>query len=665
MKVSTILDKIDNGSMALPQFQRGYVWNGTQVRDLMDSMYLGHPVGSLLAWNTDPDEGVVRGGQDIASGAVQLLLDGQQRITSLYGIIRGAPPPFFDGSRKAFTGLHFHLDHSGDDQKFAFWQPTRMKDDPLWIDVTQLMQRGNEGVWRYLERLRDIPDATEERREQWFGRITQLLAVREKELHIEEVTGNRTLEDVVGIFNRVNSGGTKLSKGDLALAKICAKWPDARDRMKGLLQRWSSEGYHFSLDWLLRNVNAVVTGEAEFDRLDSKVISDVQHGLDRAEHGIERVLNLIADRLGLDHNQALFGKNALPIMVHYIDRRSNLMDGAEQDRLLYWYFQSAMWGRFSGSTETALNQDLRLLKELDGGIERLIEQLRLSRGSLHIEPGHFVGHTRGARFYPVLYALTRSGEARDWGTGEVLKKALLGKMSALEMHHIFPKALLRKDYHYREVNAIANYCFLTKDTNIRIGARPPSEYFPEIEAKHPGALESQWIPMDRELWKAENYPQFLKERQRLLADAANRMLDALRHEAAPAPVETAPAPMLAEAAPTPVAAPALTGGVDSDDEETALRELNAWVHARDLREGQYEYEIADLETGAPLAVLDLAWPDGLQVEYSQRVAVVLDEDPATLQLANDRGFRHFTSVEAFRRYAEAEVLGPEDEADAA
>ena len=652
MRVTTILDNIDNGRMALPQFQRGYVWNGAQVRALMDSMYRRHPVGSLLAWNTEPDEEVVRSGSDLAPGAVQLLLDGQQRITSLYGIIRGKEPPFFDGNNKAFTGLHFHLE----DEAFSFWQPSRMKDDPLWIDVSNLMQRG---LGDYIGELGNASELAP-RLSVYISRLNDIYNIREREFHVEEVTGDdKTVDVVVDIFNRVNSGGTKLSKGDLALAKICAEWPDARDQMKKLIQRWSRDGYDFTLDWLLRNVNAIVTSEAEFIHLHGKPPSEIQAGLTRAEHSIERVLNLIADRLGLDHDQALFGKNALPIMAYYTDRRGQMMDGMEQDRLLFWYFQSAVWGRFSGATESAINQDLRLLKDMDGGIERLIDQLRLSRGSLHIEPGHFVGHTRGARFYPVLYALTRVREARDWGTGEALKKSLLGKKSTLEMHHIFPKALLRSDYHYREVNAIANYCFLTKDTNIRIGARPPSEYFPEIEAKHPGALESQWIPMDRELWKAENYPQFLKERQRLLADAANRMLDALRHEAVPAPAAPTPMPVApAEAAPPP-------GGVDSGDEEAALRELNAWVRARDLPEGQYEYELADPETGDPLAVLDLAWPDGLQLEYSEPVAVMLDEDTATLQLANDRGFRHFTSVEAFRRYAEAEVLGPEDEADAA
>src|SRR5690606_11064930 len=121
---------------------------------------------------------------------------------------------------------------------------------------------------------------------------------------------------------------------------------------------------------------------------------------------------------------------------------------------------------------------------------------------------------------------------RDWGTGLPLKHHLLGKMSQLEVHHIFPKARLYKHgYSRSQVNAVANFCFQTKDTNLNIGAKRPEDYFVEIEAKHPGALASQWIPSDPELWKIENYPAFLEARKKLLADAANAFLDELAHGA--------------------------------------------------------------------------------------------------------------------------------------
>lgn len=491
MKISTILDHIDNGHMALPEFQRGYVWNRDQVRGLFDSLYRRHPVGGLLVWATESNTAAHRGDGPLAAGVVKLLLDGQQRMTSLYGVVRGHPPKFFDGNARAFTNLRFHLDS----ETFGFYQPVKMKDDPLWIDVTELMSRGHEGHEQLIERLAERPDIGT-RAVKYSGRISRLLGILEIDLHIEEVTGaDKTLDIVVDIFNRVNSGGTKLSKGDLALAKICSDWPEARDAMKVKLAEWAAAGYHFNLDWLLRSVNTALTGEAKFQFLHEKSADEIQDGLKRAAKHVDRCLNLIGGRLGLDHDQVLFGRFAIPVMVRYLDQRGGLMNEQESDKLLFWYVQAGMWGRFSGSTESFIDQDLAALEGQDGGLDKLLEQLRLWHGGLRVEPGHFTGWSLGARFYPVLYLITRMGEARDWGTGLPLKANLLGRMSSLEVHHIFPKAqLYRHGYKRAEVNALANFCFLTQDTNLRISDRRTEEYFPEVETAHPGALAAQWIP---------------------------------------------------------------------------------------------------------------------------------------------------------------------------
>ena len=659
MRVSTILDHIDSGDMALPKFQRGYVWNRDQVRGLMDSLYRRHPVGSLLVWATSAEGANHRGEQELAPGVVRLLLDGQQRITSLYGIVRGAPPAFFDGNARAFADLYFHIRS----EEFRFYQPMLMRDDPLWINVSELMQAGNTGLGEHITRFGQLPEFAD-RQGEFIGRLNSIIGIREIDLHIEEVTGaDKTIEVVVDIFNRVNSGGTKLSQGDLALAKICGSWPEGRERMQSILEGWRESGYDFNLDWLLRNVNAIVTGEARFAHLHDASTEAVQDGLGRAEQRVDYALNLIAGRLGLDHDRVFFGRYALPVMARYIDSRGgHLTDAAEHDRLLYWYFQSAMWGRFSGSTETTLDQDLEAIEDVDHGIEQLIDTLRLWHGSLRVEPAHFRGWSLGARFYPVLYALTRVGDAKDWGTGLALKSSLLGHMNALEVHHIFPKALLyREGLQKSQVNAVANFCFLTKDTNLQISDRPPAEYFPEIEARHPGALASQWIPMDRELWETENYPQFMEERQRLLAEAANALLGDLLHDASTVePVGPA------TVAPVEVATPAaVPGGIEDAEEEAVLQAINEWVREQGLPEGQIEHELAHPETGDPLAILDLAWPKGLQEGYSDPVALLLGEEQETLQIANDHGFRHFTDAEAFKRYAETEVLALATEAEVA
>ena len=109
-KLAAILDQIDSGSVLLPEFQRGYVWNRDQVRGLMRSLYLGYPVGGLLTWETQADGSLVRGEATATPALRVLILDGQQRITSLYGITRGRPPAFFQGDEKAFSGLRFNVE---------------------------------------------------------------------------------------------------------------------------------------------------------------------------------------------------------------------------------------------------------------------------------------------------------------------------------------------------------------------------------------------------------------------------------------------------------------------------------------------------------------------------------------------------------------------------
>ena len=648
MDIKTILAFIDNGIIVLPEFQRGYVWNRDQVRGLFDSLYRRHPVGSLLVWATSSTNANVRGVGGMAPGIVKLLLDGQQRMTTLYGVMRGQPPQFFDGNPKAFTDLRFNLER----EVFEFYQPISMKGDPLWIDVTATFKEGQAATGTIFAKLAS-DERTAAKAPTYISRVSQLLGIADIEVHIEEIAGDdKSLDVVVDIFNRVNSGGTKLSKGDLALAKICADWPNGRDAMKSKLHDWENVGYQFNLDWLLRSVNTVLTGEAKFLYLHDKTAGEIQGALDHAIHHIDTTLNMISGRLGLDHDRVFFGRFAVPVIARYLElrklRANGPMTAIERDKLLFWYVQAAMWGRFSGSTETFIDQDLAVLENPDDCLDELLKQLRLWHGGLRAEPGHFTGWSLGARFYPVLYMLTRVGGAKDWGTGLPLSANLNGKMNKLEVHHIFPKALLRKHkYSKSEVNALANFCFLTKDTNLSISDTPPEVYFDRVETAHPGALASQWIPMDTTLWKVANYRDFMEARKILLAQELNRQMADLLH---------GDTQWLEKAAAIIPLEGTAESGVFGEAEEQLLEELNNWVVDAELPPGIVAFDFADEITGAQQAVFDLAWPNGLQEELSQPVAVLLNESPETIALASQAGFRCFTDVAAFRQYVEDEVL---------
>ncbi len=642
MKIETILDQIDLGSMALPEFQRGYVWNRDQVRGLMHSLYRKHPVGSLLVWVTKTESANVRGDGALAPGSVKLLLDGQQRITSLYGIIRGKAPQFFDGDQRAFTGLYFNLE----DEVFEFYAPVKMKDNPLWIDVSNLM---HIGAGESIKRIVTIPEF-QTNITTYINRLNAIDTIKQIDLHIEDVAGeDKTVDVVVDIFNRVNSGGTKLSKGDLALAKICAESPNARGEMKVRLDKWKKAGFDFKLEWLLRCVNAIVTGEALFSFLEDVNPLKFRNGLEQTEKAVDTVLNMVSSRLGLDHDRVLGSRYSFPVIARYLTQRGGrITDHEERGKLLYWYVNTFLWGRYAGSTESVLNQDLDAIEKDDGALDRLIALLRQQRGDLRVRPSDFLGWSRGARFYPLLYMLTRSAHAKDWATGDELSNHLLGRMSTLEIHHIFPKArLYEHGVSKREANALGNFTFLTKETNLLVSDRYPAAYLEEYAKKSPGAIESHWIPMDRNLWKPENYPAFLEARRELLAKAANEFLESLMvgtvvEERVIAPVLDRPVVVV-------------PGGIEGE-EELVLRQCNQWIAEQGLPEGEIEYELVDPKSGETVAILDLAWPNGLQEGYSQPVALLIDEPTEVEEAVNRAGFQFFTKIDSFHDYVNREIL---------
>ncbi len=646
-KLAAILHQVDAGSVLLPEFQRGYVWNRDQVRGLMRSLYLGYPVGGLLTWETQTDGSAVRGETVTTPGVRVLILDGQQRVTSLYGVSRGRPPAFFQGDAKAFSGLRFNVE----EETFEFYAPAKMRDDPRWIDVTALFTHGLEPC---IAALNDHPE-TRARIVAYMERLARLHAVLERDFHEEKITGeDKTVDVVVDIFNRVNSGGTKLSKGDIALARICAQWPEARATMRSHIERWEKEGFSFNLDWLLRNATAVATGRAEFASLQDILVMDFKQGLDAAARHVSQLLDMVAGRLGLDHDRVLMGRYAFPVMARLLHLDGGRLAGsAESDRVLFWYIHSSLWGRFAGSTETVLNQDYETVAR--SGVDGLIASLERWRGgNLTIGSHDFEGSSRGSRFYPLLYMLTRVHAARDFSSGLPLHKNLLGHLTSLEVHHLFPKAVLyQAGYARGQVNAVANFCFLTQATNLAVGKRRPDDYFAEVEARYPGLLASQWIPDDRALWRIDRYPDFLAARRERLSAAANTFLAELR---------------AGTSSGTAAALDRIHVVLDvPDDRDAATDEVAALVAELSelgCAEPAIDSEIADPATGRVLAIAEACWPEGLQPGLGSPVVLELDPGEADLARLKELGYEVFTSVASLRGYVRRrnqEAAGPVEE----
>jgi hypothetical protein len=246
--------------------------------------------------------------------------------------------------------------------------------------------------------------------------------------------------------------------------------------------------------------------------------------------------------------------------------------------------------------------------------------------------------------------LTRVCHTRDLITNIELTNHLLGKMSSLEVHHIFPKAQLYKlNFTRAQVNALSNYTFLTKDTNLYISDKLPSDYFKEFSDKNPGVLESHWIPTDENLWKIENYLDFMDARKKLLSKASNDFLNQLYSGA----VKESEIQDFANR--EVVITPDLIGGIADEVEESIIKDLNIWIDALGLPAGEFQFELIfdDNKT----AIIDLAWPEGIQTGLSKPVAFILNEEKELEEILNKAGFTFYTNSEDLKNYITNEIMG--------
>ncbi len=623
--LSTIIGQVELHKLTLPKFQRGFVWNRTQIRELFWSLYHGYPIGSFLVWETASDT---------------FLLDGQQRITSLFGVIRGELPKFSDGDLDSFLNLYFNVET----EEFEFYGITKMQHNPRWISVTEAMQEGTKTL---------KPLTNDPKYDQFVDRVNRFTLMKGRDFHVETISGSDwTLDEVVRIFNQINSGGTKLTQGDLAMAKISVYWPQAREVMREHLNIWKNQGYQFKHDWLLRCMNALLTDHSQFDELSKHgfTATDLQNALNQVKEYVDFALTLISSRLGLVDTSVFRSPNSIPAIIRFLHNSPTFPESRQLDRLLYWYVCTLIWGRYSTSVESRMRQDLLAVVENKDPVDALIERLRQTRGHLRVEPQDFDVAEARSRIFPLLYLLSRVNDVPDFCSGLKLSKANLGKLGMLQRHHIFPKAYLRKHgiTNRYETNALANFTWLTMPCNTKIGPTPPEEYFPHYEAMHPGVLASHWIPMDEQLWRIENYHEFLAVRRELLAAAANEFLDKLLHGDMPEG-ETIPISHNQFESPRPVS-------VASDEEEATLQAAMDWMESKGLPRGEYGFELVTAD-GELLTTLDLAWPRGIQEGMTRQAALLINESEETRNIAEDYDFKCFTSLAGLQLYVRDEILG--------
>nr|HMQ21846.1 DUF262 domain-containing protein [Planctomycetota bacterium] len=544
-----------------PEMQRRYVWRSTRVRDLLDSLYRGYPSGAILLWETDeavPQQDFAITQQANPYQSTRLLLDGQQRLTSLSAVIRGEPVTV--RGRKKPIELLFNLEHpnelafvteveeDGDDEedehedliedeadssaddlqkrfdRMTFVVATRKLEQlPHWVKVTEVFKSDSDRP--FLKRA-GITDFDDPRAERYSQRLARLRAVRKYVYRMDILERSLSYDEVTEIFVRVNSLGAKLRSSDLALAQITAKWRGALETFQAFQEQCTKSGYDLDLGLHLKNLVAFATGQSRFLTVSGLPIETLKQGWKESTAGMDFALNFLKSNVGIESPALLSSPFLVVTLAYFGHKRGYQIDAAESKRLRHWALVANAKGRYSrGSSESLLDQDLATLRQ-GGGARELLDRLRLQVGRLDIAPEELEGRNQRSSLFKTMFLAFRASGARDWQSNLAIALGHRGAQHKLQFHHIFPKALLKRHgFSAREADDIANLSFIGGKTNRQISDKPPADYFEAlIEKSGTAPFEAQCIPLAADVLAVDRYKQFLVERRKAVSVRLNEFL---------------------------------------------------------------------------------------------------------------------------------------------
>ncbi|MBI4673237.1 MAG: DUF262 domain-containing protein [Chloroflexi bacterium] len=568
ISVGKLVNMIEDRELELPEMQRRYIWPATRVRDLLDSLYRGYPSGSILVWETDQEaptrEMAVSQKQNPFTGS-KLLLDGQQRLTSLSAIVRGAPVTV--RGRKRPIDILFNLDHpvgapaevievesdeisqldedvdpdaeldeESEDpvqsvserlsKRTFVVASSNMLANPKWVRVSDIFN-DERTDWQLLKPLNVTPDDP-----LWTKYTKRLATVRKIKdyLYVVNVLDkDLSYEEVAEIFVRVNSLGMKLRGSDLALAQITARWKNSLALLEEFAKECEETG-EFTLDTglLVRAIVIFATDQSRFKTVGSISVTDLQKAWEDAKRGIRFAINYLRANLGIEDESLLSSPFFILLVAYYGIVHNEKLSESEEKALRRWVYIAHTRGHYSrGSTETVLDADLNLIKKGETP-ERLIQVLEQQFGRLTVDPADFIGRGIRSSLFSMTYLALKQRNAKDWWSGLALSLSHQGRNHFVQYHHIFPKSRLQKaSYEKAETNEIANMAFISGRVNRNLSAALPKDYFPDIISdRGKQALAAQLVPTDKQLWELSAYREFLEKRRALLADAVNELLAA-------------------------------------------------------------------------------------------------------------------------------------------
>jgi hypothetical protein len=577
--ITTLLSWIRSGEIAIPEIQRPFVWNATQVRDLIDSLYEGFPIGYLIAWR-NPNIKLKDG---TSSKGKRILIDGQQRVMALMAALLGEPL-----INKEYRRINITIAFNPQNRKFEVSNPAIRKDKTWIANIAEVLSpemKIHTFVKAYCEKndgcdLDDIYDS-----------IELLRGIVNNHIGLIELNSELDIETVTEIFIRINSQGVVLSQADFVMSKIAANEtyggnrlrkcidyfchlavaPEFYKQLKDFDKAFAQTDYFKKMSWLKKETDdlydpsytdmlrVAFTSEFKRGRLQDLVAllsgrnfetrgyeeKIARQSFKRLEESIFRFMNetsfkrflMILRSAGFVESSMIRSQNTINFayIIYLVLKSQRARNSRIESYVRKWFVMSTLTGRYSSSPETAFDSDIRRISEK--GFSKYLEEVESAELSdafwnagLPLQMNTSVA---SSPYFNVFLASQVYGNDKGFLSRDITVRDLLTHRG--DVHHVFPKNYLKKHGLTRgSYNQIANYVMMQSEINIAIGDREPSKYFSRLikqcgkgKATY-GAIASlnqlkrnlklHCIPIGIEKMDIEDYEDFLEERRKLMAN---------------------------------------------------------------------------------------------------------------------------------------------------
>lgn len=575
--IETLFTWIKSGEIAIPEIQRPFVWDATKVRNLLDSLFEGFPIGYLIAWK-NPDVKLKDG---TSSSGKRILIDGQQRITALMASLLGR-----EVINKDYQQVRIRIAFHPLENQFEVSNPAIAK-DVSWIpDIAAVFDPNTsmfELVNKYCEK------NPESKKDDVFRSLELLRGITSNQIGLIELASELDIETVTEIFIRVNSEGVPLSQADFAMSKIAvnetyggnalrkaidyfchlAVAPDFYKIIKedtvftkselfpqlSWMQRENDDLYDPSYTDMLRvaftsefkrgklqDLVALLSGRNfETKQYEETIVED---SFKRLRQAISRFMNethfkrfiMIIRSAGFVDSSMIGSQNVLNFAyILYLTLRAQDMPDADIEKYVRrWFVMSVLTGRYSGSPESMIDYDIRQIHAQ--GVKSYSESI--IKGELSDAfwdaslPQEMDTSVASSPYFCAFLAAQIKMNDKGFLSSDITVRELIEVKS--DVHHLFPKDCLKKNGLSRgQYNQIANYAVTQSEINIAIGNKEPKVYFGHLSDQCKGGrkrygnitdtdelkenLKMHCIPQDISGMSLEDYPAFLTERRKLMA----------------------------------------------------------------------------------------------------------------------------------------------------